>query len=108
MTTINQFASVVEKDLAEISGALKDINTRLHNIELREASCSPMLGSRLDAIRFRIDAQERAIQSLTAASESQKVINSELRQANKILTWLGGLLSSAVILWILTNVLELL
>ena len=56
MTTINQFASVVEKDLAEISGALKDINTRLHNIELREASCSPMLGSRLDAIRFRIDA----------------------------------------------------
>ncbi len=108
MTTLAQLAATVEKELAEINATLKDVSTRLHGLEMREAGCSPLLGSRLDAAHRRIDSLERETQLLQETMQAQKIINSELRQANKILTWLGGLLASTIVLWILTNVLELL
>lgn len=84
-------------ELKEIMGCFE---TRVRGLEQREAGCQPLLQSRLDAAWREIDAHAAEIKKL-----NDVII--ELRQANRIVTWLGGIVGSAIILWIIGQTLGL-
>lgn len=84
----------------QLDKVAQSINVRLGDLERREAGCQPLLQSRIDAAWRKIDDHEKKIEELTA-------IVVELRQANRILTWLGGVSGSAVVVWVIAQILGL-
>jgi hypothetical protein len=90
----------MEQGFSELKTIMTGVEGRVRGLEQREAGCQPIVQARMDAAWKRIDEHESEIKRLSDAIL-------ELRQTNKILTWLGGLMGGATILWLVGNLLGL-
>ncbi len=101
----SQIASIVARldrmgdDITAIKAMLERLDERIRVLENSDASAHPLLQSRLDAAWRTIDVHEGRIKRL------EEVV-SELRQANKLLAWVGALLGSTVVVWLITQLLQ--
>ena len=90
----------MEQGFAKLETIMTGVEGRVRGLEQREAGCQPIISSRLDAAWKTIDEHTAEIKRLSDAIL-------ELKQTNKILTWLGGLMGGATVLWLLGNLLGL-
>lgn len=101
----SQIASIVTRldrmsdDITAIKAMLERLDERIRALENSDASAHPLMQSRLDAAWRTIDVHENRIKRL-------EEMVSELRQANKLLSWIGALLGSTVIVWLITQLLQ--
>lgn len=91
---LNQVADGV----AEIKRMLQDIEKRVRNLEQSDAGSHPLMQSRIDSAWRKIDEHENDIKTLKAAI-------ARLETSNRLLAWLGGILGSTVIIWLVTQIL---
>lgn len=89
----------VVSDLCEIKAMLKDIEARVRKLENNEAGAHPLMESRIDAAWRKIDEHDKRLESL-----AQMV--TRLEQSNRVMTWLGGILGSTVLIWLVTQILQ--
>ena len=94
---LNQVAA----DVLEIKMMLRDIEARVRQLENNEAGSHPLLNSRIDAAWRKIEEHDRRIEYLSQ-------VIAKLDQSNRLLTWLGGILGSTVLIWLVTQVLGVL
>ncbi|KPL82657.1 hypothetical protein SE15_11200 [Thermanaerothrix daxensis] len=89
----------VAADVVEIKTMLKDIEARVRRLENHEAGSHPLLENRLDAAWRKLEEHDRRIDDLTR-------IVTRLDQANRLMAWLGGILGSTVLIWLITQILQ--
>lgn len=90
----------MEQGFNKLESIMTGVEGRVRGLETREAGCQPIITSRIDAAWREIEAHKMEIKKLSDAIL-------ELKQTNRILTWLGGLLGSAIVLWIVGQLLGL-
>ncbi len=89
----------VAADVSEIKIMLKDIETRVRKLETYEAGSHPLIESRVDAAWRKIEEHDKRLDNLSH-------IVAKLDQSNRLLTWLGGILGSTVLIWLVTQILQ--
>ncbi len=97
----------MDRGFGEMKEMLTGIDSRVRRLENSEAGCQPLVNARLDAAWRKIEEHSADIEELEKAQKSLLETISELKQANRILTWIGGLLGSAVVLWVVSQLLAL-
>ena len=86
------------QDMGEIKTMLKTIEDRVRALETAEAGSHPLMESRIDAAWRKLEEHDKRIDSISASIL-------RLEQSNRALTWLGGVLGSTVLIWLITQVL---
>jgi len=100
---ITEFATRMEqvaRDVAEIKQMLHGIEERVRALETHEAGSHPLMENRIDAAWRKIEEHDRRIKTL----EDMVV---KLDHSNRLLSWLGGILGSTVIVWLVTQILQM-
>lgn len=90
----------VARDIAEIKAMLQQVDERVRALERSEAGEHPLLNSRIDAAWRRIEEHERKIEDI-------KQVVARLEHSNRLMAWLGGILGSTLVAWLLVQVLQL-
>ena len=70
----------------------------MRKLENNEAGAHPLMESKIDAAWRKIDEHEKRLEMLT------QVVN-KLDQSNRLMAWLGGILGSTVLIWLVTQIL---
>lgn len=99
-TQINSLGERMERGFSELKEMLQGFETRVRAVETQEAGCQPLVNARLAALESKTDAHAVDIKVM-------KDTIAELKQTNKILTWVGGLLGSTLIIWFISQLLGL-
>ena len=94
---VNQIACGID----DIKNMLKQVEERVRKLENNEAGAHPLMESRIDAAWRKIDEHDKRLDTL-----AQMV--SKLDQSNRLMAWLGGILGSTVLIWLVTQILQLL
>ena len=105
---IEELKQIFGSQFGELKALLSEISDRVRSIELNAAGFEPQIVSKIDAAFRRIDDHASR---LTSLEQETKLINQsliELKQTNKIISWIGGLLASTLILWLISQLLHLL
>ncbi len=127
----NQQPLVDTAAIQRIETIVTEISERVRGLEMREAGCSPLMTSQMSAAFRNLDNHEGRLKVLET-SITQKAAKSEveadlkerrekvdkeidailatlaeLKSTNKILAWVGGLVGSAIVLYIINAVLHL-
>jgi predicted RNase H-like nuclease (RuvC/YqgF family) len=89
----------VARDVSEIKQMLHEIEERVRKLETSEAGSKPLLESRLDAAWRKIEEHEHRMKAL-----EDMVLR--LEHSNRLLSWLGGILGSTVIIWLVMQILQ--
>lgn len=97
---IDALGERMESNFSELKVLLRNFEERVRLVETREAGCYPVIQQRMDAAWRTIDQHSADIKAL-----NETIIS--LKQSNRILTWLGGLLGSTLILWLAGQLLGL-
>ena len=87
----------IAQDLVEIKEKIGTLEDRLRSIETNQAGSQPLLETKIETAWRRLEEHERKLEIL-----------SKLEQSNKMLTWLGGILGSTVLIWLITQILRIL
>ena len=96
---INALGKRMDCGFSEVKALLQGIDARVRALEKQEAGYFPVLQNRLDSACHKLDAHDAAIDVI----EKEIVA---LKRTNQLLSWLGGLLGSALILWLVAQLLE--
>ncbi|MEM4406540.1 MAG: hypothetical protein QXS68_05790 [Candidatus Methanomethylicaceae archaeon] len=96
----------ITQDLHEIKEMLKEVESRVRRLENYEAGAHPLLENKLEAAWRKIDENSRKIEDHERRFEKITSLITKMDQTNKILTWLGGILGSTVLVWLITQILE--
>ncbi len=88
-------------DIQEIKQMLRVIEERVRQLENTEAGIHPLMESRIDAAWRKLEEHTHVIDGMR-----QSIVR--LEQANRLLSWLGGILGSAVLIWLVTQILAIL
>lgn len=99
---ITEFATRLEqvaRDVAEIKTMLRAVEERVRALENHEAGAHPLMESRIDAAWRKIEDHERQLESL-------KQIVARLDHSNRLMAWLGGILGSTVLVWLIMQILQ--
>ncbi len=99
-TQIDELGERMDEGFKELKDMFRGFEERVRTVEQREAGCQPLIQSRLDAAWRQIDTNTSSIKMLTETIVA-------LKHTNNILTWLGGIMGSAIIIWILGQILGL-
>lgn len=102
---INILTNRVEKGFSELKDMLQGFDTRVREMEKQEASCKPLLDNQISAAWRKIDEHSTEIKVLDLAVTELKLIIVELKRTQTMLSWLGGLLGSTVVIWIVSQIL---
>ncbi|GIV86616.1 MAG: hypothetical protein KatS3mg054_0645 [Chloroflexus sp.] len=94
-TRVNRIA----EDVTEIKQMLKAVEERVRALENQEAGSHPIMESRIDAAWRKLEDHDRRIDNLAQ-------IVARLDHSNKLMAWLGGILGSTVLIWLVTQILE--
>jgi predicted RNase H-like nuclease (RuvC/YqgF family) len=86
-------------DIAEIKETLKAVEERVRKLENYEAGAHPLMESRIDAAWRKLEEHDKRIDNLAQ-------IVARLESSNRILSWLGGILGSTVLIWLVTQILQ--
>lgn len=90
----------IAEDVTDIKQMLKDIEERVRSLENHEAGSHPLMESRIDAAWRKLEDHDRRIDNLTQ-------IVARLDHSNKLMAWLGGILGSTVLIWLVTQILQM-
>jgi predicted phage-related endonuclease len=99
---ITEFATRMEqvaRDVSEIKQMLHGIEERVRKLETDEAGSRPLMESRIDAAWQKIEEHDLSIKEM-------KDMVLKLDHSNRLLSWLGGILGSTIIIWLATQILE--
>lgn len=89
----------VARDVAEIKLTLKAIEERVRALENHEAGAHPLMESRIDAAWRKLEEHDKRIDTLSQ-------VISRLDHSNRLIAWLGGILGSTVLIWLVTQILQ--
>jgi chromosome segregation ATPase len=104
---ISDLSAQMREGIGEIKVTLKSIDERVRALENNEAGAHPLIDSRIDAAWRKLDEHDKRITTLTDTVIEMKQTDAQLQHTNKLLAWLGGLLGSAVVLWLVGQILSL-
>lgn len=104
---ITAWGERMDRGFGELKEILQGIDDRVRRLENNEAGCQPLVNNRLSEAFRQLDKHTADIKTLTDTIGQMKETMAELQHANKILTWIGGLLGSALILWLVSQLLGL-
>ena len=104
---ISDLSAQMREGIGEIKVTLKSIDERVRALENNEAGAHPLIDSRIDAAWRKLDEHDKRITTLTDTVIEMKQTDAQLQHTNKLLAWLGGLLGSAVVLWLIGQILSL-
>ena len=102
---LNVLTNRVEQGFAELKEMLQGFDTRVREVEKNEASCKPLLENQISAAWRKIDEHSSEIRTLNQAVAEMNVIIVELKRTQSILSWLGGILGSTLVVWIMAQIL---
>jgi prophage DNA circulation protein len=88
----------VAEDVTEIKQLVRGVEERVRTLEHTAAGAYPLMESSLDAAWRKLEEHSGRLDSL-----SQLV--SRLDQSNRLMAWLGGILGSTVLIWLVTQIL---
>jgi len=91
----------VARDVTEIKQMLRAVEERVRTLENHEAGSHPLMESRIDAAWRKIEEHDRRMKSM----EDMVV---RLDHSNRLMAWLGGILGSTVLVWLATQILQIL
>lgn len=97
---INKLGERMDRGFSELKEIMTGVEGRVRGLENREAGCQPMVNSRLDAVWKRVDEHDADLKTM-------KETIAALKHTNTILSWLGGILGSALLLWLIGQLLGL-
>jgi hypothetical protein len=97
-----------DKGFDEIKNLMRSFDERIRSIEIREASCSPLLVARLSIVEKKLETQEQEITSLREMIELQSKTAERISNAINTITgwgkWATGiatvLISSGLIFFV--------
>jgi predicted RNase H-like nuclease (RuvC/YqgF family) len=89
----------VAKDVTEIKSMLKAIEERVRALENHEAGVYPLMENRIDAAWRKIEEHDKRLDALNQ-------VVSRLDHSNRLMAWLGGILGSTVLIWLVTQILQ--
>jgi len=104
---ISDLSAQMREGIGEIKVTLKSIDERVRALENNEAGAHPLIDSRIDAAWRKLDEHDKRITTLTDTVIEMKQTDAQLQHTNRLLAWLGGLLGSAVVLWLVGQILSL-
>ena len=104
---ISDLSAQMREGIGEIKVTLKSIDERVRALENNEAGAHPLIDGRIDAAWRKLDEHDKRITTLTDTVIEMKQTDAQLQHTNKLLAWLGGLLGSAVVLWLVGQILSL-
>jgi hypothetical protein len=90
----------MEQGFNKLEQIMTGVEGRVRGLEQREAGCQPIVTARMDAAWKKIDEHEVEINQMSDAIV-------ELKQTNRLLTWLGGIVGSALLIWIVSQLMGL-
>lgn len=97
---ITQLGETMQAGFNELKTLIQNVDQRVRAIETQEAGCQPLVNSRLAAVEAKASAHDKDIADL-------KTTIAELKHNNKLLTWIGGITGTALIGWLITQLLSL-
>ncbi len=89
----------VARDVSEIKQMLRAVEERVRALENHEAGAHPLMESRIDAAWRKLEEHDKRIDSLYQ-------VVSRLDHSNRLMAWLGGILGSTVLIWLVTQILQ--
>ncbi len=89
----------VARDVSEIKQMLRAVEERVRSLENHEAGAHPLMESRIDTVCRKLEEHDKRLEMLNQ-------IVSRLDHANKLMAWLGGILGSTVLIWLVTQILQ--
>jgi len=98
ISELNTRIEQVVRDLGEIKQMLRAVEERVRALENHEAGVHPLMESRIDAAWRKLEEHDKKIDNLTQ-------IVSRLDHSNRLIAWLGGILGSTVLIWLVTQIL---
>jgi chromosome segregation ATPase len=118
-TALAELRESINQAFSEMKDMLTDIGQRVRTLEMQEAGCSPLINARMGEAEKKISAHETRLKDIETAittkavkkevDEELKFIRdtlAELKNTNKILSWIGGLVGSALVLYLLASILK--
>lgn len=111
---LTALGETMQQSLQRVETNIQDINNRLRGLENREAGCQPLINQRLDAAWRSIDevkAELLVIKKSAGADKAELIgtINTQAQTITKLqsriglITGVGSLVGSGIILWLLNN-----
>jgi hypothetical protein len=91
----------MESTLGEIKDSLADIQKRMQGLELREAGCSPLMTSKIEAAFRKLDDHEIRLKAIELSLP-------DLKNTARLTAWVASLAASAIILYILNSIFKIL
>jgi len=96
---LNARLEQVARDVSEIKQMLRAVEERVRALENHEAGAHPLMESRIDAAWRKLEEHDKRIDALTQ-------VVSRLDHSNRLMAWLGGILGSTVLIWLVTQILQ--
>jgi hypothetical protein len=93
---LTQLGETMQAGFNELKALIQNVDQRVRMIETQEAGCQPLVNSRLAAVEGKVADHEKTIADL-------KTTITELKHTNKLLTWIGGIAGSALIIWFISQ-----
>ena len=97
---LDKLGEKMEAGFRRVEEKVDGYEERVRAVEQKEAGCQPLLSSRIESAWRQIDTNTNDIRAM-------KETIAELRQANRLLSWIGGLLGSTLIAWLIGQLLGL-
>lgn len=97
----------MDRGFEELKGLMVGYEGRLRGVETREAGCQPIINARMDAAWKAIDGHSADIKEHEEEIQQMKQTIVELKRTQALLAWIGGLLGSAIVLWVISQLLGL-
>lgn len=98
ISELNGQVAQIATDVVEIKSVVQRMDDRVRQVEHNDAGAHPLMESRIDAAWRRLEEHDKRIENLSQ-------IVARLDHTNRLMTWLGGILGSTVVIWLLTQIL---
>ncbi|KKM08405.1 hypothetical protein SY88_23745 [Clostridiales bacterium PH28_bin88] len=97
----------MDQGFAKLESMMSAVEERLRCLEKNDAGYQPLTTSRVDAAWRRLEEQQATISEHNKMLHAINLEIAGLKRTNVILSWLGGIMGSAVIIWLLGQILGL-
>lgn len=104
---LTALGETMQQSLQRVETNIQDINNRLRGLENREAGCQPLINQRLDAAWRTIDEMKTEMAAIKKSAGDEKIAMgnriAKLENSLGMVMWVGGIVGTAIILWLVNN-----
>ena len=97
----------MQKGFDEIKEMLVRYEARVRALEQTEASCQPIITNKIEGMNIRLADHDGLFKLMREEIQMIKSQVQELQSSNKLLKWFAGIVGTAVVVWLITNILSL-